>query len=615
MKKRTSYLLIAFAMGSTLLCGCKESIDLKNIDPKMEAKLGLALPVGSMKFTMNDFLGHNEVQQLYFNADGVLSFRDTFSIQRSFHDIDLAKYISETTKHFKVKEKVPTGEIIGDGTTITTLNFPLTLTLNGMNKISTLSDERIDSAIITNATFISNIDRVGFEMEWDWIESVDVVLGDEFTRSQGKQVRVYDKVRDQAKGYGWQQDIPITIDTFSICLMKDRNGKGKDIIWYSNNVIDSCKFNFIFKFKVPQGTTVHIDNSSYYEYKFKVNFIDYHAIWGYFAPSNKMRDCDTVDIAKEWPTWSYFKQATLPFAHPRVDLFVTTQLAGALIMTGDYMYVKNNRFGKIVYATFDEGQSEHQRVEHKQCVTLDAPIGDSVTIQIPFTEAPTEGHIDNLFAITPDEMGYSYHIDMDLQKSPQARINKHGTDIRMQAVADVPFIFNEGLNIDYQDTVRDVDLSSYTLDSLLAQAKILDTVKTSDLYLVLTANNSLPMRIMGVPKFLDKAGQEIKDPSDPTHPIRFSTNDTLIFNAPTKYEQTITGLHIEPGISTFILAIDKQHFDEFAHIKNIQLHAMVDNSSMIKGVEAPITNESYLKVKIGIAANVDAIVNLEKSNK
>ena len=61
--------------------GCKEDIDLKNIDSHAEAELGFAIPMGSISANLGDFLGNGQVDGIYVDENRVLYFRDTFDIQ------------------------------------------------------------------------------------------------------------------------------------------------------------------------------------------------------------------------------------------------------------------------------------------------------------------------------------------------------------------------------------------------------------------------------------------------------------------------------------------------------------------------------------------------------
>ena len=157
MKKVIYVLLLGCA-----LMGCRSKIDLAGIDTTSEIQMGLALPVGSMHMSVRDFIGG--VQNLYVDTSntlnkGVLTWKFDTLIARDYHNVHLEEYLSSTTLHLKVYDKL--GDYIGSDGKITTgatpvtitLDFPLTLKLKGINNPGNLSKERLDSAFIETANF------------------------------------------------------------------------------------------------------------------------------------------------------------------------------------------------------------------------------------------------------------------------------------------------------------------------------------------------------------------------------------------------------------------------------------------------------------------------------
>ena len=87
--------VMALTMASLLMAGCHSDIDFNNIDGKAEVDMGLVLPVGSIKASLKDVLG--KVPNIYIDSldnRGVITWKDTFIIDRNYHKVDLTKYIS-----------------------------------------------------------------------------------------------------------------------------------------------------------------------------------------------------------------------------------------------------------------------------------------------------------------------------------------------------------------------------------------------------------------------------------------------------------------------------------------------------------------------------------------
>ena len=120
--------LLAVVLGA-LLSSCHSDLDFGNIDPKAEVELGLALPVGSVYASIGDFFGAG-VGNFYvdsLNNKGVITWKDTFNIARNFHQVDLAKYISEKQLNLNVYEKIDAAVMIGSNKRIIGTGDPVTL--------------------------------------------------------------------------------------------------------------------------------------------------------------------------------------------------------------------------------------------------------------------------------------------------------------------------------------------------------------------------------------------------------------------------------------------------------------------------------------------------------
>ncbi len=599
--------------------GCKANVDLKNIDTKTQMDLGVALPIGSISATISDFFGNGKVDNIYIDSldnKGVLTFKDTFHIENKYHQIDLSQYISAKTLSMNVYDKLdgtPIMEdhkITGNDNIPITLDFPFSLKLTGINQDE--SNERLDSMLIENAQFTSTVNTEDLPLKWEWINSITLELGDEFSRSEGKVVEVYHK----GEGYGYGQDIPINISEFSLNLMKNRTPSSWE--GYYKNVKDSCNLVIHFNFTVPTSAgQITIPENAAFRYELLVQFIDYKAIWGMFKPSKDMHDEDTVTIANEWNTWNNLKRAKVPFAEPSIDINITTQIAGALMMEGDYLFTADSTMSQVCYASFD-GQKTYYRTFHKgEYLPLSSAIGDSVTMTVRFDEDPSRGEIDRMLSIRPDKLGYKYAVDFNRQIEPQIRITPN-TGISLDAIVTLPFIFNEGLALTYTDTLKDVDLSAYTIDSLLSSIDkvIVDTVRTSDLKLLVKFSNSIPLRIKAVLRALDENGNIIMDPTTPSKPYQITTQDTIIIDAP-KVEY-LGGQFITTACETTdVISLSKAQIDVFDKIKSIQYEANIDNEALqyayeLGNYKVRITEDDKLTLKIGLSALVDATIDFEK---
>ena len=610
--------LFAFLTAFAAIMGsCRADIDLQDIDTRSELELGLAMPIGSMRATVGDFLGNGQVSGIYVGDNQVLYFRDTFNVTRTYHDVNLKEKVTNVTKHFNVYEELERqGKLEANGKVKDSevgkqikLEFPFTMQLNKIN--DDVSDERLDSALITNASFTSTIGKTNLPLNEKWVDKVEIVLGDEFKRKE-KSIIVCKKGE-----FGYDKSIPLSVDQFVLNLMKRTTG----LAWneYDSNVKKECNLQINFYFTIPGGTTVNIPKTASYDYQLRVQFIKFEALWGYFKPSSDMRDADTVNIEDEWPKWHDLAKARLPFYDPSVKLSIKTTIAGDMIMYGDYIYAKSKRTNDSVYAEFGS-QRVHERIvdvktdpEIGYYMDLDSKIGDSITYKyITFDKTDGKGRIDRLFAIRPDILGYKFHMGFNQQYTPQIRVLP-SSDIKIFADLYAPFVFNKGLEASYIDTLTDINLSKLSLDSLSTSVEMIDTIKTAALKLVLAFENKLPVRVRGKVRFMDENGKEIMDPKDKTKPLRIAQQDTLLIAAPeVKFEQGRSYIG-EPGRSVFTVEMDKEHWDTFTAIKQMEFYAELDAEDMNPAYDkdpeyhVQITAEDNLKVNIGVTAQTDAV--------
>lgn len=615
--KRTSFyhFLTATALCSILLCGCKQKVYLNDADLTAEIDLGLALPIGTMSATIGDFLGADQIEGLYIDSmdnRGVFTYRGNYSRQLYYHNVDLSQYISSTTLSQNVYAKLQNAGLIHNHYITPTgrpftLAFPMTLHLNGINKDEDY--ERLDSALIQNASFISTIrPNSSLPLQWQWIDKVTIELGEkEFSRPAGNIITVYDKTKNKNYNYGTR--IPIAVDEFSLCLMDNKNPK--NLAQYFNNVKDSCNFTIRYTITIPASQPqIYIPDDAAFDYSLQVQFIDYYALWGMFEPSSDMRDEDEIATADEWNTWTKFTQATLPFAAPTAHVNLTTQVAGALRIYGDYLYVRDES-GKRQDVALGQ-QYKPYYFKQGEYLPLNSQIGDSATMTVIFDNTPTNGHIDQLFSVRPDYVGYKYHIDFNALETPQIRITPN-TGILFSCDYTLPFVFNQGFALQYADTIKDLDFSSMNLDSLLASVETLDSLKTSELKLFIKLQNTIQLAMQGIFRALDENGQQVIDPTT-GKPFMLTSSDTIAIQPPTFTYQNGTWLINQPNEQVEIITLNKSKLDALTQIKSIVFTATIDDKALNYAFEqgnfhTKLTDDTALKIGIGITAQVGAIFN------
>lgn len=622
-------IFFAFALAGCVMAGCRSQIDFDNIDGQAEVGVGVVLPVGSISFTIKDLLPTNS--DIYFDSlgvdgiqKGVLVLKAHKRITRTYHDLDLSQYVTSKTFNLPVHEKLagymlPGDLIPGTGTTVP-VEFPVTLTLSDINTDE--SFERLDSARIDSACFSSTISLSNFDdLKWEYIESIDIDLGDRFRCSNGKIARVYTK--GEQGNFG--QTIPMNLYNFTLQLMKNTNldpYNPSDYIKYqTNNVYNQCELKLVFNINIPTGKTVHVPDDAAINYGLGVQFINYTAIWGMFNPSDQMRDAGQVAIGDLFGNLGVLSNAELPFADPRINIDIATTIAGSVTLYADSLYTldKNGQRHDATFNGLTTMEKSWQKGQYLDPYT--SQIGDSTTnMKLLFDKDDQRGRIDRLFAHTPQTIVYGWHLNFDAHKTPQIRICRN-TDISLKTEAVLPMVFNQGIKVASTDTIRDIDMSQANIDSLLNDVQFVDSLKATDLKLFLTIENTIPLMMKAKFRCLDKNRNEImiEDANGNMVPLQLFENDTLIIEPP--HMDYVGAQWVATPTQQAVLAtVNKKMLDQLPNIKSIEYSIWIDDESLAYAYQAgnfnvKITEDGRIKLHIGLTAQVDAILNFTGGNK
>ena len=630
MKFKHLHAIMAIIAGC-MLASCHSDIDLDNIDPKAEVEMGLVLPIGNLHVKVGDFIGEGKIDHL-FVEDGLFVLRLDTVLPRPYSKFELKQYLPDVNMPpLDVYSYLPTPDMGGykvipggpTGYSLPPITFPLTLKMNGINNPDSIGKQRLDRALIDSASFVSTISiHNGMTLDWDFIDRIELDLGDRVIPEDGsKKLLVYEKNNPEFAQYtDFGQAIDTRLRDFLIDLMINPNpGSWAE---YLTNVVEETTFNVIFSVTVPAETNIIVPVGSGFDYHMTVQFLDYKAIWGMFEPSDDMHDENTIDISKSWADLDFLTRASLPFSDPRVDIDITTKIAGALFIDSAYLFTINSQDVQT-YASFNSDENRYQQINFKpgEYLTLDRPIGDSTTnMKVHFNKTPEGGRIHNLFKGVPKMLGYRFNVKFNAQQTPQIRVVPD-MSVTVRANTTLPLSFDEGMHLDYTDTIREVNLSQYTLQSLVANAPIVDTIESAEVTAFITASNTIPMDIRAVFRCLNEKGDTIMDPTDPTKPLSLFEEDSLTFVAP--HFEFINGYwqRVSDGKTVVTAKLTKEKLDILPQVKNIVYTAVMENKTLqdeydaVQGDKhfvAQITEDTGLTLKIGLTAQAEVMLNLGK---
>lgn len=602
MKKRhLLFLVLLVLLGS--LNSCRKDVDMNNIDPHIQAEMGVALPIGNMFYRAGDFLGGGSIKNIYVGENGIFHFIDTLDMpKKEFHAMNLSDYLGENTKDFGVFDQLKAQGIITDGGNVVgfgipiRLKFSMTLKMQGMN--GDVDNERLDSVQVTDAVFTSVINKKGFDMKWTWVDHVDVVLNKQFRRPQGDTVRVYTR----GDGYdNFGDTIPITIDEFTVSMMKDLSAEpGR------TNVIDSCSFTFLFNFTIPSTAgTVNIGKNAAFNYYFAAQFIDFKAAWGYFRASNQMRDRSKVSIDSMWGGWANVKQMKMRFMEPEITVYSSHHVAAPLRMYVDtLMAVSQNT---KVFATWNSSNRTDFLLDN--VVSPYGSLEDSVWNVKLFNYEEGNGRLDKLFDIRPDSLIYSYHLRVD-DGHPDYNWKQHritpNTTVIGKAVTDMPFKFNDGSEMNVVTKMENVQFNRLKLDSLL-NSEAIEKSRAKHIMLYMFLRNSMPFEVNTKIDFLRQDSSVMK-----LKLVKGNEENRILLPAPKMAYQSSNeyGYVTEPSETTLIVDVDEQQFDSLVQCKHLRIDAYLGKNP----AACVLDTNTNIKVQLGLAADVEAILNLNKKN-
>ncbi len=638
--KITQSAMLVAGVCSLLLSGCKAKVDLENIDPSAEVKLGMALPVATASVTLGDFMGDDKLLnqiQVGTGTDktvgengvdkGVLFFRNESESDKDYHKIDLKHYLQDVTSTFKIADKF-SGTSIPAGTT-TKLVFPLNMKLVGIN--DDFGEERLDKMSIESANFISKINVTNLNIKKEDIEKVEIVLyGKERTRS-GKTLSemtqgyfektghspLSDDYVFEVKGFnkvGFGKDIPIEIDKFDVIMMKEYKETFKSRREGNENVTRDLGFDFVFYLK--PSTAITINSNSAFEYQFIIDFLDYSALYGFFNPSNLMRDKKTDTISNIFEEWSSIKNLKLALAKPRIDLDITTAIAAPLMVNVTSLSVSNEK-GENRNASFNEAGTQYEKqYPFYQTLSINDPFDKTVTNSFFLNEETDRGNLDYLFLIQPDYMHWDYGLEIQQNGDAVQHRLTDNTMVHTKTTVTIPFQFLKGMILDYTDTTE-IDWAGMSLDSLTSNIEYIDSIGTSNAKVRLKVDNTIPLDVCLRFEFLDDKDKPIDMSGLEITIDGTAVGDSIIIKAATNIESSGNVANVngeQVATSTKIwMNLSADQFNKITQAKKMKYTASINTSdqSFHDNKWVNVRNVSGLSLQLGVAADVDAFLRLD----
>lgn len=570
---------------SIVLSACKANVDLNNIDMSATVETSLSIPLGSVNIKLGDILGDSTIQGVYVDEHGQYIYSDTMQFSEDLSLIDLQKmklegeYTLDFAKELLANYPEYSNYVIPAGKTID-LSFPIDISLSNMNE--DLENQRLDSIVVDLIHFYTKVAPKNFALSSKDIKKIDVEILNGFHCASGNTLSA------PIGQYGMGVEMPIELKDVHVVLMKDPNQLPS-----SENVLDSIKMNV--HFQIHTSNELSIQESSALAFSVRVDELDFDAVFGYVKMPNLVQDSIlNRPIENFWAGWKAFDGTILPLNRPSIFFTIEHGFSVPLAATVNALNVSSKE-GEYRHATFDGSKSKTFRFPSK--IAMDAPY-DATTIdsiRIDYTES--NGNIDELLTIHPDKVSYDYQIGIDSTSTQtQFRITNN-THLNMTLGIHVPFEFKNNVHFAYCDTMRDINLTAFQLDSLLAEAEFIQDIEKAELKLYLTIENWIPFNIEALVSFLTADGTPVQLSSMEADKLELKLSQP---------EAIVDGFATKPSTNQIILNVTKDDFEKIASVKNIELQAKLkDNDTVVK-----LTPEAAVIIKAGVTADVKAIVDV-----
>lgn len=579
MKQKSLHCLFLIVVMGAGLAGCRSDVKLDSItvDSKLNAKL--SLPIGEVKTSFGNLIGlfnnvTDSTHKFVINDNGIVELIINEHREREFHKIDLTEYIGTIDQN----ATFPSGTGTLRKGVERDFPFDLSVSFKGIN--DDLSDERLDSLVIDTARFTIRIYPNNINMSHNDIKKVTMVLGDQFHRAAGTRINV------PFSDFG--KDLPVEVDNFTLVMMKDPTQDPSN-----TNALNTAGIQIILTLDTGEDVAVY-DNSGFH-FTFEVEMLSYRALFGYFKPGAEMRDSDKIEVPLKFPG---DEPVVMPVKEPTINLTFTYGLSMPLQVYIHYLKAMHSD-GTETYASFDGNRTTTKQLNN--ILPIGAPFDADVQSNIPLSNDTVDGgHIDRFFQKEIADLGYKYDLLINQERASGSGMKQfrltNNTKVALDFRFEMPFEFNEGLNVAYVDTARGINLSMASLDSLAAMSQgIITSIDSADLNLYLVITNEIPVDLDLDITFLDSIGQKLDLPQ--LEGIRIEG-------------ATISGSNTTASKSVPTVSVQTKDFDTLAQTRAMRVRIHIGDDVKPSTFYA----DKFLSIKAGVTGDVQAVMNMQLGN-
>lgn len=592
-------IMVCMCCTCVLLNGCQADVDLNNIDTSTSIHANVGIPLGNTTICLGDFLGDSTLGGLTVDTLNRYVYSDTMSTSYDFYSIDILEYIEPTKISLCIDDILLSA--LGDLPSIPDIpglfddiydlglhlpagqsfavDIPIQLDISAMN--NDLEHQRLDSILVKLVDFTATLSLENINLSWQDIQKMDITFGNGFKCSGSNIVSI-----PTANG-DFDRDFSIKLQDCGIILVEDPTRPlGAD------NMLETLDLTLHLEFYTHQELALQRNQNIVFGISLKD--LEFDAIYGYFDASDYMHLSVTdMPLSDLWSSWSALDGLVLPIREPSIMLCFEHALSLPLLIHINSFSVSSGDEER--YACFNGRTFGEFRLPAK--IALDAPLNTRAKDTIVLDYTPERGNLSELFKVHPDNISYDFSIEGDTTEQKQFRITN---DMKMDVTwaVNVPFEFNEGIQISYSDTIANLQLDMLQLDSLLAEVSNNGSIDTADLHLYLTIENWIPFDISGHFTLHDKDHGLVQ--------LSNMESKTIDLHLSYPENKIVDGLVVEPSKNIISLTFHKEDFAKLASIEHIILTAELgQNKDVVK-----LTPDASLHINAGVTANIDAVIDI-----
>ena len=457
----------------------------------------------------------------------------------------------------------------------------------------------------------------------EWIREILIVLGDEFDlHGASKEIVLYSSTMSKPFNFNQQIDLPPLKDWALKLLTKETTHPTMA------DVTDTIHVTAKITYKVPSGKKIFIDKTSGIKCDVNIGTLKPTYIWGWFTPYKDMYDESSFPLDIDFKDLPFLsdKSTVLPFSRPELEVLLKTPVAGQVKLDSSYVYARDSK-GKKHQAQFNDPTSGeldtlfNYTFPMSQCLDPSDwnTRNDTTHLYLKFDK--DNGHIQNLFeGGIPEKINYKFRVSFNEDTTPQLRIPTKAF-VHMFTKAKLPFTFQNGFYLQYENHAENIDISQLDIDSLLGNTvQVSDTSKVG---VIMKTESSVPLHIKLVLRCIDSEGNVLKDPEDSTGVKEFAIfdKDTLDIYPPVVDQDITTDTWtITPRQILNEAHLTKKQLQLFPQTKELRYKMIIDESCMEEtyknGVyDVPISADGTIKFTIGLTADLAAAVQLNFNSK